>query len=104
MESHGRPDGVVDLPSAGIPADHGLASLGLMMQLAARTSSALAALGATLLVFETRAHRHFGWLVLAIALSIARSQLHRIAGRDLLYGRRTIDGGVADPFAGARAY
>lgn len=104
MESHEPPDGVVDLPRAGIPADHGLASLGLVMQLAARTSSALAALAASIVFFEPRAHRHAGWLLFALALCIVRSQLHRIAGRDLLYGRRSLDGEVADPFGATRAY
>src|SRR5256885_7087624 len=104
MESHESPDGVVDLPSAGMPADHGLASLGLVMQLAARTSSALAAFGASIVFFEPRAHRHAGWLLFAIALCIVRSQLHRIAGRDLLYGRRTLDGDIADPFGATRTY
>jgi hypothetical protein len=95
---------VVDLPSAGVPADHGMASLGLVMQLAGRTSGALAALIASLIVLEARGHRHAGWLFVAVALCIARSQLHRIAGRDLVYGRRTIDGDVADPFEAMRRY
>jgi hypothetical protein len=98
-----EPHGVIDLPRAGIPADHGLASLGLVMQLAARTSGALAALVATIVIIE-RPHRHLGWLLFAIALCIARSQLHRLAGRDLLYGRRTADDDVADPFDAMRMY
>ena len=104
LEPHATRAGIVDLPGAGVPADRGLASLGLMMQLAGRTSGALAALIASILLVESRAHRHAGWVVLAIALCVARSQLHRIAGRDLVYGRRTADGEIGRPFDGMRAY
>jgi hypothetical protein len=87
-----------------VPVDHGLASLGLAMQLAGRTTSAVVALLATLAWIGDQLHRHTAWLVFAIALSIARSQLHRIAGRDLTYGRRTADGDAADPFDAMRGY
>jgi hypothetical protein len=97
-----RETGVVDLPRAGVPADHGLASLGLVMQLAGRTSAALAALAASLIALDARPI-HATWLFFAIGLCIARSSAHRIAGRDLLYGRRTLDG-VADPFDATRTY
>jgi hypothetical protein len=95
---------VVDLPRAGLPADRGLASLGLVMQLAGRTSGALAALIASVAVLESRVHRHAGWFGFVIAASIARSQLHRIAGRNLVYPRRTPDGLVVDPFDATRTY
>jgi hypothetical protein len=104
MLSHESPDGVVALPGPGVPADHGLASLGLVMQLAARTSSALAALVASLVMLEPRLSRHAGWILFAAALCIARSQLHRLAGRELLYGRRTIDGDAVNPFHSMRTY
>jgi hypothetical protein len=104
LESHGPPDGVVDLPSAGVSADHGMASLGLVMQLAARTSSALAALAASLVVLEPRLHHRAGWIFIAVALCIARSQLHRIAGRELVYSRRSLDGDTANPFHAMRRY
>jgi hypothetical protein len=97
------PPGVVELPRAGIPADHGLASLGLVMQLAARTSGALAALVATVVIIE-RPPRHVGWFLFAIALCMARSQLHRLAGRDLLYSRRTDEDEIVDPFDATRTY
>jgi hypothetical protein len=97
------PHGVVELPRAGIPADHGLATLGLVMQLAARTSSALVALVTTVVVIE-RPHRHLGWFLFASAFCIARSQLHRLAGRDLLYVRRTDQDQIADPFEATRTY
>lgn len=104
LESREPPNGVVDLPSAGVPSDHGLASLGLMMQLAGRVSGGLVALVASIVVLESRPHRHAGWFFLGVALCIARSQLHRLAGHDLAYGRRTIDGEVADPLRATRRY
>lgn len=102
--SHEPRTGVVNLPTAGVPADHGLASLGLVMQLAGRTSGALAALIASIVVLESRVHRNAGWLVFAVALCIARSQLHRLAGRDLVYSRQTPEGAIADPFRAMRTY
>ena len=90
------PAEVVSLPSPGLPADHGLASLGLVMQLAGRTTTALVALLGTLawiygrLCPETTPHA--SWLGLAILLSIARSQLHRAAGHELTYARRAAAG------------
>jgi hypothetical protein len=98
-----RETGVVDLPRAGVPADHGLASLGLVMQLAGRTSAGLAAVAASLVALDARPVHHATWLLFAIGLGIARSSAHRIAGRDLLYGRRTLDG-IADPFDATRTY
>ncbi|HEX3473475.1 MAG TPA: hypothetical protein VHT91_00465 [Kofleriaceae bacterium] len=99
------PAEVVNLPSPGLPADHGLASLGLVMQLAGRTTAALVALLASLAWLDGRLDRygasHTAWLGLAIALCIARSQLHRVAGRDLAYGRRWTEG---DPFDATRTY
>jgi hypothetical protein len=97
------PAEVVSLPSPGLPADHGLASLGLLMQLASRTTSALAVLLASLGWIRGWLHPHLGSLGLAIALSLVRSQLHRIAGRDLTYGR-TLEGAAANPFAALSTY
>lgn len=96
--------GVVDLPRAGVPADQGLTSLGLLMQLAGRASGALAALIATVVVLEAQVHRNTDWFLFAAAVCLARSQLHRIAGRELVYSRRTPDGGVANPFDAIRTY
>lgn len=98
------PAEVVSLPSPGLPADHGLASLGLIMQLAGRTTAALVALAASLAWIADRLQPHTAALALGIALSLARSQLHRAAGRDLTYGRRGLDGGAVDPFRAVRAY
>jgi hypothetical protein len=104
LASHEPRSSVVDLPRAGVPADLGLASLGLLMQLAGRASGALTALITSIVVLESRLHHHAGWFLFAVALCIARSQLHRIAGRDLLYGRRTPAGGIANPFEAMRTY
>lgn len=102
------PAEVVSLPSPGLPADHGLASLGLVMQLAGRTTAALVALLASLAWIDGRLdHRaawHPAWAWLVIALCIARSQLHRAAGRDLTYGRRATEEVTADPLGATRTY
>jgi len=101
------PAEVVNLPSPGLPADHGLASLGLVMQLAGRTTTALLALFGTLAWIYGRLNPevtpHAGWIGAAILVSITRSQLHRAAGRDLTYPRRAIDG-AADTFVVTRRY
>jgi len=104
VASHAPRTELVALPSAGLPADHGLASLGLMMQLAGRTTSALVALAASIAWIDGRFHHHTAWYGFAIALCIARSQLHRIAGRDLSFGRRSVEGAPADPFDATRSY
>src|SRR5512140_1673511 len=101
--SHEPRGGAVNLPRAGVPADNGLATLGLVMQLAGRTSGALAALIASVVVIEGRIH-HAGWFFVAVALCIVRSLLHRVAGRDLLYSRHTADDAIANPFGAMRAY
>ena len=106
--SHESRTGVVQLPSAGLPADHGLASLGLVMQLTGRTTGALAALAASIALLDARFH-HFSpwfwpWFCFAGALCFARSQLHRIAGRDLAFSRYTAEGGTADPFEATGTY
>jgi hypothetical protein len=102
------PAEVVSLPSPGLPADHGLASLGLVMQLAGRTTSALVALLASLAWIDGRLDHHgashIAWLALAIALCIARSHLHRAAGRDLTYAPRLAEGTAADPLDAMRTY
>jgi hypothetical protein len=94
----------VDLPSAGLPADRGLASLGLLMQLAGRTSGALAALVASVVLLEHRTSSGTAWFCIAVALCLIRSRLHATAGRDLAYGRRSVDGVTANPFEAAGRY
>lgn len=102
------PAEVVSLPSPGLPADQGLASLGLVMQLAGRTTTALVALLGTLAWIYGRLSPattpHASWLGTAILVSIARSHLHRTAGHDLTYPRRATEGAAADPFAVTRRY
>jgi len=44
-----------------------------------------------------------GLMLLALALSIGRSGFHRLAGSELLYGRKTLDG-VASPLTGTKRY
>ncbi|HEX4416786.1 MAG TPA: hypothetical protein VH165_02755 [Kofleriaceae bacterium] len=100
-----EPRGIVDLPGAGVPADHGLASLGLMMQLAGRITAALAALAIVVGMQQSAIDRAIlPWLVMLGIGAIGRSILHQIAGRDLVYGRRTADGRAANPFAATRLY
>lgn len=96
--------GVIELPRPGVPADLGLSSLGLLMQLAGRAATALAALVAVIFLLEAAGHRNTDWFLFAAALSIARAQLHRIAGRELAYSRRTASGALANPFDAMRTY
>jgi hypothetical protein len=94
---------IVELPSPELPADHGFASLGLVMQLAGRASAALVALAASLAWIDGRLDRRAAWFGVVIALCLVRSHLHRAAGRDLSYPRRT-DEGLIDPLAASGSY
>lgn len=110
MSSHR--DQVVELPSAGVPADQGLSSLGLIMQLA----GGLFAAGFGLMLVQILAAYAFAprgmnagsevaWMFAVIGLCIARSALHRQAGTELLYGgRRNHDGTTASPLGALRRY
>jgi hypothetical protein len=94
--------------NGSVPADHGLASLGLIMQLAGSVAAAGVALATFLLVFATHGRAPDGtlWMVAIFALAVTRSMYHRLAGTEILYGRRT-NGDVpakASPFAGVRNY
>ncbi len=86
------------------PSDQGLTTLGLLMQLG---GSLFAAYGSLLLLFfvflPLGRVGDKGLVLLAIALSVARSAFHRAAGTELLYGRRTLDG-VGSPLTGLRRY
>jgi hypothetical protein len=79
--------GVVDLVDAGVPADQGLSSLGLLMQLAGNVMAAFVALGTFQMLFLGRTSTETLWWLLILGLSIARSMFHRAAGTRLLYGR-----------------
>ena len=87
---------VVDLVDAGVPADQGLASLGLLMQLAGNLFAAYAALVA---VVALPFGHDMAWVALLASASIARSMMQRAAGARLLYGP---DGG--DRMIGIRRY
>ncbi len=84
-----RPTAVVaDLvDAADVPADQGLAGLGLLMQLAGNVFAAATALLAFVLLFvEPNGHRNTLWMFLLLGLSIGRSLVHRSAGAQLVYG------------------
>src|SRR5688572_28212956 len=83
---------VVALPSAGVPADQGLSSLGLDMQL----GGTVMALGVALFAFSTLIAMPDGrgdslWLFLLLSTCVARSLFHRMAGTELLYGRAGLE-------------
>jgi hypothetical protein len=85
--------GVVELVDAGVPADQGLSSLGLLMQLAGNVFAVVFALFTFYALFAvTGGGSESLWLLLMLGLSIARSMLHRAAGTQLLYGRPGIEG------------
>jgi hypothetical protein len=81
--------GVVDLVDAGVPADQGLSSLGLLMQLAGNVFGAYAALAtfAMLLIPNDKTL----WILVIGGASTARSLFHRMAGSALLYGTPSLE-------------
>ena len=92
--------GVVDLVDAGVPADQGLSSLGLLMQLAGNVLAAYGSLIAFALIFLPTGDKL--WMMLLTGLSIARSLMHRSAGSQLLYGAPGIETGKR--MAGIKRY
>jgi hypothetical protein len=86
------------------PSDQGLTTLGLLMQLG---GTLFAAYGSLLLLFfvflPLGRSGDKGLLLLAVAMCVARSAFHRMAGTELLYGRRTLDG-VGSPLTGLKRY
>ncbi|MBA2545082.1 MAG: hypothetical protein H0V17_35895 [Deltaproteobacteria bacterium] len=79
---------VVQLPAAGVPADQGLSSLGLIMQLA----GSVGGLGVSLLAFASLLGMKDSrgdalWLFLLLSTCVVRSVFHRMAGTEMLYGR-----------------
>jgi hypothetical protein len=97
----------VDLVDAGVPADQGLSSLGLLMQLVGSVLAGYAALLAFVVLFSMEARGRGGagadtlWIFLIIGVSITRSLFHRSAGSQLLYGNPADSGGR---LAGIRRY
>jgi hypothetical protein len=64
------------------PADQGLSTLGMLMQLAGSSFAAFA----TLLMLAMLGDGVGGWMLAVFGLSITRSFVHRNAGKDLLFG------------------
>src|SRR5690348_12734764 len=82
---------VVELVNAGAPADQGLSSLGLLMQLAGSLFAAFAVVFAFWLIVQVRGNgSELLWTFLILGLCGVRSIFHRMAGSDLLYGRRVL--------------
>jgi hypothetical protein len=76
---------VVDLVDAHVPADQGLSSLGLLMQLGGNIFAAYAALASFSMLFLGGSSETL-WFMLILGVSMARSFMHRAAGTQLLYG------------------
>ncbi len=100
---------VVELPTAGVPADNGLSSLGLIMQLGGTLLTAtvgMLGIGQLMTIVQLRhtAGSTLLWTLVATALCVMRSMVHHAAGVDLLYGRRTPAGEPASPLVGLRRY
>lgn len=98
-------DGVVKLVDAGVPADHGLSSLGLLMQLAGSILAGYAAIMMLSMVFALRGSGQTMWLFLLIGMCVARSLMHRAAGSQLLYGNGQLSAdGKRDYLGGVQRY
>ncbi len=93
------------LVDPGVPADQGLASLGLVMQLAGTVFAAYASLVMFIMLFLPSGFGRVGkgYILLVLALCIARSAFHRVGGSELLYPRATFDD-KPSPFAGVKRY
>lgn len=93
----------VSLVDPGVPADQGISTLGLLMQLGGTLFAAAATLG-TFVMMLTRGGRGDDklWILLVLGLCVTRSLFHRMAGTELLYGR-PIEG-AASPLRGVKRY
>ena len=87
MESQSNAQGVVSLSGARLPADRGLSSLGLLMQLAGSLSMTSMVLITLMPIFAGGAAGH-GTLFLFLmgASGVVRGAFHRAAGNALIYG------------------
>src|SRR5688500_15230561 len=103
-EQQRNKDGVVQLVDAVVPADQGLSSLGLLMQLAGNVFAAGAGMLGFMVLTASRGRGDSLWLLLLIGLSIARSLMHRTAGSHLLYGAGELRDGKALRVRGIRNY
>jgi hypothetical protein len=105
MSEQQNEDGVVQLVDAGVPADQGLSSLGLLMQLAGNVFAAYAGLTAFSLLVLMRGRGETLWVVCVLGLSIARSLIQRSAGSELLYGNGQLhEDGKQSRMKGMRRY
>ena len=97
---------VVDLVDAGVPADQGLSSLGMIMQLAGNLFAAVVSLMLFMILIESSRSHGSGdgvlWIILILGSCIARSLVHRSAGAQLLYG--VAGSGQGSRMAGIRRY
>lgn len=93
---------VVQLPAAGVPADQGLSSLGLVMQLGGTIAAIAVTPLAFAMLFGARSPGTL-WLFLLLATCVVRSLFHRAAGTDILYGKPRADGASA-PLVGLVRY
>jgi hypothetical protein len=105
MSEQQNEDGVVQLVDAGVPADQGLSSLGLLMQLAGNVFAAYAGLTAFSLLVMMRGRGETLWVLCVLGLSIARSLIQRSAGSELLYGNGQLhEEGKQSRMKGMRRY
>jgi hypothetical protein len=93
---HAPPD-VVRLVGANLPADQGLSSLGLLMQLGGSLTAAFVTfIGFQTLFLPVRLGGMMLVVLLLTTLGVVRSLMHRAAGTGLLYGQ--------EPLRGVRRY
>lgn len=102
-------DGVVQLVDAGVPADHGLSSLGMLMQLAGSVLAGYVSILAVTMLFSMGSMRgatgELMWMLLVMGMCIARSMLQRSAGTQLLYGDGALRAdGKTERMAGMKRY
>jgi hypothetical protein len=98
-------EGVVQLTDAGVPADQGLSSLGLLMQLAGNLFAAYAGLLTFTMLFALRGSGQTLWMIVLLGACITRSIFHRNAGTQLLYGAASLTTeGSNQRTAGIRRY
>jgi hypothetical protein len=98
---------VVDLVSAGVPADQGLSALGLVMQVSGSVMAAYAGLVGFVMLFSLGGGGDRTiWALLIVGLCVARSMFHRAAGTELLYGRTGLQDPEhpSDPLLGVKRY
>lgn len=104
MAEQQNEDGVVQLVDAGVPADQGLSSLGLLMQLAGNVLAAYAGMIAFSMLFAVRGSGQTLWFFLIFGACIARSLVQRWAGAQLLYGNGGLEEGKVQRMAGIHKY